>query len=51
MNNKNNVEPLEIWPNHACITGARFGWYLIVDSSKEVKEDEIVDVWPRWRVW
>lgn len=54
---KDEAEPLEVgmkvrvWPNHACVTGAGYGWYLIVDSSREGKEDEIVDVWPRWRGW
>jgi D-serine deaminase-like pyridoxal phosphate-dependent protein len=42
---------VRIWPNHACIAGAGFGWYIVVDSSREGKEDEIVDVWPRWRGW
>lgn len=37
---------LRIWPNHACITGSQYGWYLIVDGS-----DTIVDVWIRWRGW
>jgi D-serine deaminase-like pyridoxal phosphate-dependent protein len=50
-------EPLEvgqkvrIWPNHACIAGAGFGWYLVVDGTREGKEDEIIDVWLRWRGW
>jgi len=39
-------QKVRIWPNHACIAGAGFGWYLIVDGG-----DEIVDVWPRWRGW
>ncbi|KAH8682154.1 putative serine dehydratase domain-containing protein [Xylariales sp. PMI_506] len=42
---------LRIWPNHACITGAGHGWYLIVDSRNKGREDEIVDVWPRWSGW
>ncbi|KAL3425338.1 hypothetical protein PVAG01_02129 [Phlyctema vagabunda] len=52
-----DVEPLEvgqkvrIWPNHACIAGVGFSWYLVVDSSLEGKEDEVIDVWPRWRGW
>lgn len=37
---------VRVWPNHACIAGAGFGWYLVVDDG-----DEIVDVWPRWRGW
>lgn len=44
-------QKIRIWPNHACITGACFDWYLIVDSERKGKEDEIVDVWPRWRGW
>lgn len=55
-------QKLRVWPNHACIAGAGFGWYLVVDSSgsgsssssggqKTGKEDEIVDVWVRWRGW
>lgn len=37
---------VRIWPNHACITGSQFGWYLVVDGG-----DEVVDVWVRWRGW
>lgn len=37
---------LRIWPNHACITGSQYGWYVIVDGS-----DTVVDVWVRWRGW
>lgn len=44
-------QKVRVWPNHACIAGAGFGWYLIVDSSLKGREDEIVDVWPRWRGW
>lgn len=44
-------ERIRLWPNHACIAGVGFGWYFIVDSSREGKEDEVVDVWPRWRGW
>lgn len=42
-------DKIEVWPNHACVAGAGFGWYLIVDS--EQGGDEVVDVWPRWRGW
>ncbi|KAH8813040.1 putative serine dehydratase domain-containing protein [Xylogone sp. PMI_703] len=55
--NKENVKPLKIgqkvrvWPNHSCIAGAGHDWYLIVDSSRTGKEDEIIDVWVRWRGW
>ncbi|EXJ89552.1 hypothetical protein A1O3_02619 [Capronia epimyces CBS 606.96] len=43
-------QKLRIWPNHACITLAQFGWYLIVDSSSD-SPDNIIDVWVRWRGW
>lgn len=42
---------LRLWPNHACITSAGHAWYLVVDSRKHGREDEIVDVWPRWNGW
>ncbi len=44
-------QKIRIWPNHACIAGACFGWYLVVDSSTAETADEIVDVWVRWRGW
>ncbi len=44
-------DKVRIWPNHSCIAGACFDWYLIVDSRNEGHEDEVVDVWPRWRGW
>ena len=45
-------QKVRIWPNHACVAGAGFGWYVIVDSSlPEHRRDEIVDVWVRWRGW
>ena len=43
-------QKLRIWPNHACITLAQFGWYLIVDSSTR-SPDKVIDVWVRWRGW
>lgn len=42
---------VRIWPNHACVAGAGFDKYLIVDSRRTGKEDEVVDVWPRWNGW
>ncbi|KAI0020762.1 putative serine dehydratase domain-containing protein [Xylariomycetidae sp. FL0641] len=42
---------VRIWPNHSCITGAGHGWYLVVDSRNAGREDEVVDVWPRWNGW
>ena len=45
-------QKVRIWPNHACIAGAGFGWYLVVDSSlPRDRHDEIVDVFVRWRGW
>ncbi|EME39790.1 hypothetical protein DOTSEDRAFT_74629 [Dothistroma septosporum NZE10] len=43
-------EKLLIWPNHACIAGVNFGWYLVVDSEHSHPET-VVDVWVRWRGW
>ncbi|KAI9834997.1 MAG: hypothetical protein M1819_002720 [Sarea resinae] len=40
---------LRVWPNHACIAGAGFGWYFVVDS--DLDPDRIVDIWVRWRGW
>lgn len=45
-------QKVRIWPNHACIAGAGYGWYLVVDSSLRAdRQDEIVDVWVRCRGW
>ena len=37
---------VRIYPNHACITGAMYGWYFVVDGGST-----IVDVWARARGW
>lgn len=42
---------VRLWPNHACITSSHFGWYFVVDSSREGREDEVVDVWIKARGW
>ena len=45
-------QKVRIWPNHACVAGAGYGWYMIIDSSlPEERRDEIVDVWVRCRGW
>lgn len=45
-------QKVRIWPNHACIAGAGFGWYLVVDSTlPEGRQDDIIDVWVRCRGW
>ncbi|KAH4976244.1 hypothetical protein HBI18_099210 [Parastagonospora nodorum] len=40
-----------VWPNHACVAGAGFGWYLVVDSEDASGGTKVVDVWGRWRGW
>lgn len=42
---------VRVWPNHACIAGAGYDHYLVIDSRREGKEDEVVDVWERWNGW
>ena len=44
-------QKVRIFPNHACIAGAMFGWFLVVDSRLKGRGDEIVDVWVRCRGW
>ncbi|KAH7394130.1 putative serine dehydratase domain-containing protein [Phaeosphaeria sp. MPI-PUGE-AT-0046c] len=43
-------DKIMIWPNHACVAGAGFGWYLVIDSE-EGSGEKVVDVWTRWRGW
>lgn len=43
-------EKLMVWPNHACMAGPNFGWYLVVDSDTPEK-DIVRDIWIRWRGW
>lgn len=38
-------QAVQIFPNHACVAGALYGWYLVVDSSSN--DQQIVDVWVR----
>lgn len=44
-------QKLRIWPNHACVAGAGFDKYFIVDSRLQGHEDEVIDVWQRWNGW
>lgn len=45
-------QKVRVWPNHACVAGSGFGWYLVVDSRlPQERRDEIVDVWIRCRGW
>lgn len=40
---------LRIYPYDTKRSGEVFGWYCVVDSSRGGKEDEIVDIFVRWR--
>lgn len=42
-------QTVRIYPNHACITGALYGWYFVVDSSEH--GERVVDVWERASAW
>ncbi|KAI1475611.1 putative serine dehydratase domain-containing protein [Daldinia eschscholtzii] len=42
---------VRIWPNHSCIASAGHAYYLVVDSRNAGREDEIIDVWPKWNGW
>lgn len=44
-------QKVRIWPNHACIAGAGFDYYFVIDSSLPESKDVVVDVWVRWRGW
>ncbi|KAK5108626.1 hypothetical protein LTR62_008117 [Meristemomyces frigidus] len=43
-------QKLLVWPNHACIASANFGWYCVVDTDSSEPE-KVVDVWLRCRGW
>lgn len=40
---------IRIWPNSASMASSQFGLFLVVDSERQGKEDEVVDIWPRAR--
>ncbi|KAL2211341.1 hypothetical protein CC79DRAFT_1353432 [Sarocladium strictum] len=44
-------QKIRIWPNHACVAGAGFDKYFIIDSRRQGHEDDVVDVWQRWNGW
>jgi D-serine deaminase-like pyridoxal phosphate-dependent protein len=44
-------QKVRIWPNHSCVAGNGFDFYLVVNSNNTGSEDTIIDVWPRWRGW
>ncbi|KAJ5753065.1 hypothetical protein N7520_009982 [Penicillium odoratum] len=39
----------KVFPNHACVTGAFYGWYFVVDSDRDPGASKIVDIWVRGR--
>ena len=41
---------LQIWPNHACITGSQYGWYFVIDSDSD-DANIVRDIWMRIRGW
>ncbi|TIA64858.1 hypothetical protein D6C83_02546 [Aureobasidium pullulans] len=43
-------EKVMIWPNHACMAGPNFGYYVVVDGESS-EPDKVQDVWTRWRGW
>ncbi|KAI1140064.1 putative serine dehydratase domain-containing protein [Hypoxylon sp. FL0543] len=42
---------VQIYPNHACITGAMYNWYFVVDSSNPDGAAKVVDIWMRAVGW
>ncbi|KAI4230312.1 MAG: hypothetical protein L6R36_000123 [Xanthoria steineri] len=45
-------QKVRIFPNHACVAGAAFDYYVVVDSNlPEKRRDEILEVWVRCRGW
>lgn len=44
-------QTVRIYPNHACVTGAMYASYLVVDSSDNSEGTVVVDEWRRARGW
>lgn len=44
-------QKIRLWPNHACITSSHFGWYFVIDSDLQGREDEVVDIYIKTRGW
>jgi hypothetical protein len=40
---------LRVYPNNAAKASESFGWYFVINSSIVGREDEIVDIFVRWR--
>ena len=43
-------QKVRMWPNHACVAGAMYDQYVVVDGDVEGGE-RVVDVWSRCRGW
>lgn len=52
-------QKIRIWPNHACIAGAGFDYYAVIDSSLQgqvsdvpgLRSEKVLDMWLRTRGW
>lgn len=44
-------ETVRVYPNHSCVAGAMYGWYLVVDSDQDSTASKVVDVWIRASGW
>ncbi|ETN45720.1 uncharacterized protein HMPREF1541_09553 [Cyphellophora europaea CBS 101466] len=44
-------QTIRIYPNHACVAGALYPRYLIVDSSDDSGGRKVIDTWERARGW
>ncbi|KKK23485.1 hypothetical protein P175DRAFT_0452606 [Aspergillus ochraceoroseus IBT 24754] len=42
-------QTVKIYPNHACVAAAFYGFYFVVDSDQDPEAARIVDVWVRAR--
>ena len=40
---------LRVYPNDATQVSESFGWYFVVDSTRVGREDEIIDIFVRWK--
>nr|CEG05096.1 unnamed protein product [Fusarium clavum] len=40
-----------VYPNHACVTGAMYKSYFVVDSSLENSQGQVTDIWKRCSGW
>lgn len=45
------VDTVRIVPNHACVTGAMYEQYFVMDSSSASSSSRVIDVWKRARGW